>query len=143
MAKPTKKPRKRAPRKGEGRPRIEINKTELEKLGALGCTIPEAAGFLECSERTLVGRLETDEYRDIWEQGQCKGKVSLRRTQMKLADKNATMAIFLGKQMLGQKDESRVAHVGPENGPVEIRDVTPQDMRELAAGLRRGFEKGQ
>ena len=30
--------------------------------------------------------------------------MSLRRIQWKLADKNTSMAIFLGKQYLGQKD---------------------------------------
>ena len=29
----------------------------------------------------------------------------MRRSQFKLAEKNAAMAIFLGKQYLGQKDE--------------------------------------
>lgn len=32
------------------------------------------------------------------------GKISLRRMQWRLAEKNATMAIFLGKQYLGQRD---------------------------------------
>ena len=32
------------------------------------------------------------------------GKSSLRRIQFRLAEKNASMAIFLGKQYLGQKD---------------------------------------
>ena len=32
------------------------------------------------------------------------GKSSLRRAQFKLAEKNATMAIWLGKQYLDQKD---------------------------------------
>ena len=33
-----------------------------------------------------------------------KGRASLRRGQFRLAEKNAAMAIFLGKQYLGQKD---------------------------------------
>ena len=33
-----------------------------------------------------------------------KGRTSLRRYQFKLAEKNAAMAIFLGKNYLGQKD---------------------------------------
>ena len=33
-----------------------------------------------------------------------KGKISLRRYQWELAKKNATMAIWLGKQFLGQRD---------------------------------------
>lgn len=32
------------------------------------------------------------------------GKISLRRAQFELAKKNAAMAIFLGKQYLGQSD---------------------------------------
>lgn len=33
------------------------------------------------------------------------GKISLRRSQFKLAEKNANMAIWLGKQYLNQRDE--------------------------------------
>lgn len=33
------------------------------------------------------------------------GKISLRRFQFKLAERNAAMAIFLGKNMLGQSDD--------------------------------------
>ena len=36
--------------------------------------------------------------------------MSLRRTQFKLAEKNPTMAIFLGKQYLGQRDNIEVEH---------------------------------
>ena len=34
------------------------------------------------------------------------GKISLRRWQFKMAEKNVTMAIFLGKQYLGQTDKT-------------------------------------
>ena len=36
--------------------------------------------------------------------------MSLRRTQFKLAEKNPTMAIWLGKQQLGQRDNIEVEH---------------------------------
>ena len=36
--------------------------------------------------------------------------MSLRRTQFKLAEKNPTMAIWLGKQYLGQRDNIEVEH---------------------------------
>lgn len=36
--------------------------------------------------------------------------MSLRRTQFKLAEKNPTMAIWLGKQYLGQRDNVEVEH---------------------------------
>ena len=41
--------------------------------------------------------------------------MSLRRTQFKLAEKNPTMAIFLGKQYLGQRDNIEVEH-NAQNG---------------------------
>ena len=45
------------------------------------------------------------------------GKISLRRMQWRLAETSATMAIFLGKQYLGQKNE-----------PLEVQhSVTPID----------------
>ena len=37
------------------------------------------------------------------------GKISLRRSQWRLAEKNVTMAIFLGKQYLGQREVTEVA----------------------------------
>ena len=37
-----------------------------------------------------------------------KGKMSLRRTQFKLAERSASMAIWLGKQMLDQEDRITV-----------------------------------
>jgi hypothetical protein len=113
-AKPKRKPRA----KPKGRPRIKIDKIELEKLAALHCTQAEAAGFFGCSPATMERRLMLAEYRDIWEMGLQRGKVSLRRSQFRLAERNATMAIFLGKQYLGQRDEQRHEHIGEGGGPI-------------------------
>ena len=47
--------------------------------------------------------------------GRAKGRISVRRMQMKLLeDGNATMGVWLGKQLLGQTDQ--VQHM-IENGP--------------------------
>ena len=43
-------------------------------------------------------------FAEAYKKYSAKGKVSLRRAQFKLAEKNASMAIFLGKQYLGQRD---------------------------------------
>lgn len=89
------------------RPRKEINKTEFEKLCGLQCTLEEIAGFFECSEDTVerwckreYGMRFADEYKTWASQG----KISLRRNQLKLSEKSAAMAIWLGKQYLGQRD---------------------------------------
>ena len=36
------------------------------------------------------------------------GKISLRRTQFRMAETNVSMAIWLGKQYLGQRDSAEI-----------------------------------
>ena len=84
------------------RPKIKIDYSIVEKLANIQCTQEEIANFLDISVRTLQ---RDDEFCRIYKKGQDSGKMSLRRIQYKLAEKNATMAIFLGKQYLGQKDK--------------------------------------
>lgn len=84
-----------------GRPKIEIDYNTVEKLANIQCTQEEIASFLGISVRTLQ---RDEEFCRIYKKGQENGKMSLRRIQFKLAEKNPTMAIWLGKQYLGQKD---------------------------------------
>lgn len=95
------------------RPRKEIDSEQFEKLCALQCTLKEIAGWFGCSEDTIE-RWCLREYQD--ENGQpmsfaeayknfsVDGKISLRRFQFKMAERNPSMAIWLGKQWLGQRD---------------------------------------
>lgn len=39
-------------------------------------------------------------------------KIKVRRNQLKLSEKSAAMAIFLGKQYLGQTDKQEIEHTG-------------------------------
>lgn len=89
------------------RPKIEIDYNTVEKLANIQCTQTEIASFLGISVRTLQ---RDEEFLKIYQKGQENGKMSLRRIQYKLAEKNTTMAIWLGKQYLGQKDNVEVAH---------------------------------
>ena len=84
-----------------GRPKIQIDYNTVEKLADIQCTQEEIASFLGISVRTLQ---RDEEFCRIYKKGQENGKMSLRRMQFKLAEKNPTMAIWLGKQYLGQKD---------------------------------------
>lgn len=88
-----------------GRPKKEIDYQAVEKLANIQCTQEEIASFLELSVRTLQ---RDEEFCRIYKKGQDNGKMSLRRMQFKLADKNPTMAIWLGKQYLKQKDNIEV-----------------------------------
>lgn len=84
-----------------GRPKKEIDYDVVEKLASIQCTQEEIANFLNLSVRTLQ---RDEEFCRLYKKGQDNGKMSLRRYQFKLAEKNTSMAIFLGKQYLGQKD---------------------------------------
>lgn len=88
-----------------GRPKIQIDYNTVEKLANIQCTQEEIASFLGISVRTLQ---RDEEFCRIYKKGQENGKMSLRRMQYKLAEKNTAMAIFLGKQYLGQKDNVEV-----------------------------------
>ena len=92
-------------RSGSGRKIIDIDLLELEKLCSIGCTDKELAAFFGVSTRTIEKRRKHSEFLEAMERGQAKGCISLRRCQMKSAEKgNAAMLIWLGKQRLGQRD---------------------------------------
>ena len=90
-----------------GRPPKEIEKGQFEKLCSLQCTEEDIADFYDCSVDT-VNRWCKKQYgatfAEVYKKRSIYGKVSLRRIQFALAEKSAAMAIFLGKQYLGQKD---------------------------------------
>ena len=83
------------------RPKLVIDYNVVEKLANIQCTQEEIATFLGVSVRTLQ---RDEEFCRLYKKGQDNGKMSLRRYQFKLAEKNTAMAIFLGKQYLGQRD---------------------------------------
>lgn len=84
-----------------------IDKEQFEKLCSILCTEQEICGFFGVSHDTL-NRWCHQEYKcaftEIFDLKSALGKISLRRIQFKQAEKNPSMAIFLGKQILGQKD---------------------------------------
>lgn len=103
-----------------GRPKKVINYDFVEKLAAMQCTQEEIASFLEISVRTLQ---RDPEFCRIYKKGIDNGKMSLRRYQFKLAEKHPAMAIFLGKQYLGQTDkvETTIASID-DNLRNEVED---------------------
>lgn len=90
-----------------GRPKKEIDLTQFEKLCALQCTREEICGWFDVTDKTL-DRWCKEQYGDtfsvVFSKKREAGKISLRRAQWRLAEKSPAMAIFLGKQYLGQRD---------------------------------------
>lgn len=90
------------------RPRKEIDQKDFESLCALQCTKEEICGFFDVSDKTLENwckRTYSEGFSEVFKKKRGKGKISLRRIQFRLAEKNANMAIFLGKNYLGQTDK--------------------------------------
>ena len=88
------------------RPKFKIDYDMVRKLAHIQCTQQEIASFLGCSTDTLQ---RDEEFCDIYKKEMDNGKMSLRRIQFKLAETNTAMAIWLGKQYLGQRDNLDVA----------------------------------
>ena len=86
--------------------RTEIDLAELEKLSQLQCTDEEIAAWFNVSTRTIERRRLEPEFPEVMTRGKAKGRISVRRMQMKLLEEgNATMGVWLGKQILGQTDQ--------------------------------------
>lgn len=94
------------------RPRIDIDRKQFEQLCSIQCTKEEIAGFFDCSEDTIE-RWCKREYKEsfavVFAQKRGVGKISLRRSQFRMAETNPTMAIWLGKQYLGQAERQEIA----------------------------------
>ena len=91
------------------RPRKPIDQKQFEQLCALQCTKEEICGWFEVSDKTLDSwckRTYRASFSEVFRQKRGAGKISLRRNQWRLAEKNANMAIWLGKQYLGQKESA-------------------------------------
>lgn len=102
-----------------GRRQAAIDLEALEKLAAMLCTHEEAAGYFDIARETFTRKLRQKRYRDVWERGQQKGRISIRRKQFQ---KNTdAMLIWLGKQYLGQRDT-------PEN-PGDARSAAEEYLR--------------
>lgn len=90
-----------------GRPKKEIKQNEFEALCHIQCTKNEICDVFDIDEKTLTRWCkETYDmgFSDIYKKKSAYGKASLRRNQFELAKKSYAMAIFLGKQYLGQRD---------------------------------------
>ncbi len=90
----------------------------VESLAKIGCTNKEIAAVCAVSDDTI-----TRNFADSLEKGRQGGKASLRRMQWMAAQGgNATMLIWLGKNMLGQSDHKWDDY--PEDNDLRPRGLT-------------------
>lgn len=94
-----------------GRPRKEINQKQFEQACGMQCTLEEICAFFDVTDKTLDSwckRTYHKTFSEVFKEKRSVGKMSLRRSQWKLAETNPTLSIWLGKQYLGQKDNKDI-----------------------------------
>lgn len=118
------------PKKNKGgRPKIVIDYAMVEKFASMQCTYKEIASFFECSE----SRLKKDkEFIHHYKKGFESGKMSLRRIQWKLAEKNTAMAIWLGKQYLDQRDKQEIETNQNIKVDNPYKELSIEELKKLA-----------
>lgn len=82
---------------------------KLETLGGLGCTYEEMAHSFGVTQRTIANYMKDKEglFFTTYKKAETKVKESLRRAQLTKAMKgDNTMLVWMGKQMLDQKDKT-------------------------------------
>lgn len=117
-----------------GRPKKEFDKKTFTDLVGLGCTQEEICWFFR-DETGKSANIDTltrwckrefgMTFQEYFRQNGCMAlKIQLRRNQMNLSKSSAAMAIFLGKNLLGQTDK------------VEQTIMEVEDLSSLAEMLR-------
>lgn len=93
-----------------------IDLIKLEKLCMLHCTDREIAGYFGVTPERIEQERESPVFVAVMQRGQAKGKIAIRRGQMRLLEKGSSMmAALLGRQLLGQREE-----VEATNRPIPV-----------------------
>ena len=110
-----------------GAPKKQINWELFEQLCGVQCTQSEICSMLKINETTLrkacIEHYEGQDYSALYKKFSEGGKCSLRRFQFVQARTKPNMAIWLGKQWLGQKENVS-----------ELKDLV---VHELRAGIKQ------
>jgi len=116
-----------------GRPKVKMGLEEVENLSRLNCTMDEIAAYFNVDVRTVQLRAQREPaFRAAMERGQALGRLSIRRQQIRLMEQgNATMAVWLGKQLLGQRDRLE-AEVTVKDGDMTLEQLLATGAQLIA-----------
>lgn len=113
-----------------GRKKVKIDYDTVKNLAKICCTQEEIASVLGCSVKTLQRRRQ---FNKAYQDGLNDARASLRRLQWKsAASGNITMQIFLGKNLLGQRDRFAEDERSEDKEKVTIINDLPQEPRNEA-----------
>ncbi len=107
----------------------------IRSLAGMNATKEEAATALGVTRPTLWAFFKAyPDIEELWQDGLNDAKTSLRRLQWKLAKSGSvTMAIFLGKNILGQKDQFGMEHKGRiETDVTQVREGIERKLAVIA-----------
>lgn len=114
-----------------GRPPKEIDWKKVETLCQIQCTQEEIASVMDIHIDNLTLAAKRDHgltFADLFKKWREGGRCSLRRSQWKKAlEGNPTMLIWMGKQVLGQKDQIETTVTEPIKlgyDPTKLPDET-------------------
>jgi hypothetical protein len=120
-----------------------IDLIELEKLCGLQYTDEEIASWFGVTTRTIERRRKNKKFAEVMQRGKAKGRISVRRMQMKLLEAgNATMGVWLGKNILGQTDQVHhqfdplracVSIVVPSLPPEPLKEIGDENTIDITA----------
>lgn len=120
-----------------GRPKKQIDWKIFEIACQLLATEDEICSQLNISPDTLVRRVKEKfgvTFAEFLKKSGGTAKLSLRRNQFNLSRTNAAMAIFLGKNYLGQRDEQRIQHSGSITNPLrdKLSKLSLEELKRIA-----------
>lgn len=132
---------------GSGRDKKKFDPRQFEELCKIQCTEKEICAVLGMGVDTLLANLKK-EYRMTFEEARQKfaqyGKASLRRLQFNLATKSPAIAIWLGKQYLGQKEPVNVDAITNNNHVMNILNSNKLESlkdEELDSIIEQNFKR--
>lgn len=108
-----------------GRKKVKIDYDTVKNLAKICCTQEEIASVMGCSVKTLQRRRQ---FNKAYQDGLNDARASLRRLQWKsAASGNIAMQIFLGKNLLGQRDRFAEDERSEDKEKVTIINDLPQE----------------
>ena len=86
---------------------VQLDLDDIRELASEGNTVNDIATLLGVDDSTIE---ENSEYKHAYEMGLCDMRASLRHSQFQSAKAgNTTMLVWLGKVILGQREETVTA----------------------------------
>lgn len=108
-----------------GRKKVKIDYDTVKNLAKICCTQEEIASVMGCSVKTLQRRRQ---FNKAYQDGLNEARASLRRLQWKKAlEGSVPMQIFLGKNILGQRDKFPEDERAEDKEKVTIINDLPQE----------------